>query len=243
MNRVSLICDDSRRVEFPTGEVLILDPPWDDLDAWGITPRVIAQVKPASMLVFCGPRELGQVIDWYGTPRWVFTWDTMSPWRRGDAYPLQRSKFCLHYGDHYDQTAEGAQIDTGKPASARHPNRPNRTTRALADVYPASLRWLHNPELGDGTTERHRDRSGPEPLRHAKPVEWVRALIAATSPDPEGLVVDPFAGSGTSLIAARDLDRPAFGVELDPTIARFARDRIDRGETACEQIPGQEALW
>lgn len=50
---------------------------------------------------------------------------------------------------------------------------------------------------------------------HEKPVDLLATLIAASS-DEGGLVVDPCAGSATTLLAARKLGRRALGAELDP---------------------------
>lgn len=41
-----------------------------------------------------------------------------------------------------------------------------------------------------------------------------------------GLVLDPFAGSGTTLKVARRLDRDALGIELSPEFAALARRRV-----------------
>ena len=57
-----------------------------------------------------------------------------------------------------------------------------------------------------------------------KPVPLVLPLIEYSCP-PGGIVVDPFAGSGTTLIAARDLGRRAIGIEL----------REDQCEKAAEE--------
>jgi DNA modification methylase len=45
------------------------------------------------------------------------------------------------------------------------------------------------------------------------------------APTRLGLVLDPFAGSGTTLKAARALGRDALGIELKPEYAELARQR------------------
>ena len=47
---------------------------------------------------------------------------------------------------------------------------------------------------------------------------------------PGDLVLDLFAGLGTTLIEARRLGRPSLGVELDPAAAEAAREALDRDE-------------
>jgi SAM-dependent methyltransferase len=44
--------------------------------------------------------------------------------------------------------------------------------------------------------------------------------------DQGGLVVDPFAGSGTTLVAAAETGRRAIGIEIDPKHADVARGRV-----------------
>ena len=59
-----------------------------------------------------------------------------------------------------------------------------------------------------------------------KPVVLMRQLIEATERAEKGVVLDPFAGSGSTLIACAEMGRPAVGIELDPEYARIARQRV-----------------
>ena len=58
-----------------------------------------------------------------------------------------------------------------------------------------------------------------------KPLEAILPLIETFS-KPGDIVLDPFAGSGTTLVAARQLGRRAVGIELDPEYYRTARNRL-----------------
>jgi site-specific DNA-methyltransferase (adenine-specific) len=58
------------------------------------------------------------------------------------------------------------------------------------------------------------------------PVAIPELAISATT-DPGDLVLDPFAGSGTTLVAAKTLGRRYTGIELDEGYAAKARDRLD----------------
>jgi len=50
-----------------------------------------------------------------------------------------------------------------------------------------------------------------------KPIALVARMIRnSTRPDPTQIVLDPFMGSGTTLMAAEQTGRTAYGIELDP---------------------------
>ncbi len=57
-----------------------------------------------------------------------------------------------------------------------------------------------------------------------KPVEMLAKL--ATLAPPNGIVVDPFTGSGSALIAARRVGRRGIGVEISPAHAATAAARL-----------------
>jgi len=64
-----------------------------------------------------------------------------------------------------------------------------------------------------------------------KPVGILKPLIAAFT-QPGGVVLDPFAGSGSTLLAARELGRRFIGIELDQQHHRTASSRLREREAA-----------
>lgn len=57
------------------------------------------------------------------------------------------------------------------------------------------------------------------------PIELVKRIISVSS-NPGDLVLDPFAGSGTTLAVGRSLGREAIGIELNPDYAAVAGKRL-----------------
>ena len=70
------------------------------------------------------------------------------------------------------------------------------------------------------------------------PIALARRCIELFSHQGE-LVVDPFMGSGTTLVAARDIDRNAVGFEIHPDYIALTRGRLSQESlfTETQQIP------
>lgn len=58
-----------------------------------------------------------------------------------------------------------------------------------------------------------------------KPVKLFMQIIEKYS-EPGDLIIDPFLGSGTTLIAAKKTGRKAIGIELSPEYCEIARKRV-----------------
>jgi len=94
---------------------------------------------------------------------------------------------------------------------------------------------LRHCAINDGATGSTNPASPAFASGHPtqKPTGVMETLIGLT----RGLVADPFAGSGSTLIAARNLGRRAIGVELEERYCeiaarRLAQDVLDFGEGA-----------
>lgn len=95
----------------------------------------------------------------------------------------------------------------------------------------------HKGRAGFGTSEGLRNRrfvwtvsSQPYPEAHFAtfPPDLITPCILAGSPSG-GVVLDPFAGSGTTLQVAKDLGRKAIGFELNPDYCKLIAKR-------CQQL-------
>lgn len=90
---------------------------------------------------------------------------------------------------------------------------------------PARLRPVEDHKL---TSVWHVDRpSASKDHPTAKPVEVCAIAVRASSLVGD-VVVDPFAGAGSTLVAAAELGRIACGIELRPEYARVTLDRLER---------------
>jgi site-specific DNA-methyltransferase (adenine-specific) len=65
----------------------------------------------------------------------------------------------------------------------------------------------------------------PDSFQHPaqKPVALFRWILQSA---PQGIVLDPYAGSGSTLVASKELGRPAVGVEIDERYCEIAANRL-----------------
>ncbi|MDD3179892.1 MAG: site-specific DNA-methyltransferase [Opitutaceae bacterium] len=135
----------------------------------------------------------------------------------------EQSKHIFHY-DVMRQTNGGKQMkdvwrpqfdpDREIPHGNGEPGQGNNEgprRDALASVWALSA-------------PRHDEKAfGKHPTQ--KPIALLERIILAST-DPSGLVLDPFLGSGTTLMAAAKLGRRAVGIESAETYIALARKRL-----------------
>jgi len=111
--------------------------------------------------------------------------------------------------------------------SVRIPYDP-QTKKARTRSIFVGKKWLevgYNPKDLWSVTRLH--RQDPERADHPtqKPLEVIERMVLASSP-PEGRVLDPFMGSGTTAVAALKHGRRFTGFEINPEYFVTAKQRV-----------------
>ncbi len=60
------------------------------------------------------------------------------------------------------------------------------------------------------------------------PIELVVTCLKLAKLGPDAVVLDPFCGTGATLLAAKQLGLSAIGIEIDPAYAAAAQAQLDR---------------
>jgi len=86
-------------------------------------------------------------------------------------------------------------------------------------------------------------RKGKEPRNHPtqKPLEIITWCIVLC-PDIPQIILDPFMGSGTTLRAAKDLQRKCIGIEIEEKYCEIAAKRLAKGSKKEDIKVGKEHI-
>ncbi|NED31032.1 site-specific DNA-methyltransferase [Streptomyces sp. SID8499] len=213
-------------------DLVVADPPYAETsltwDRWPKGwPALVANVTSSmwcfgSMRMFLDRRDefadwkLSQDVVWekhngtgFAADRFKRVHEVATHWYRGDwtavHHDVPRER-VYDPSDKYERRNVTAGIDhTGKIGPHNHVRDGSRLTRSVIKIRNMQGRALHPTQ---------------------KPSGILQPLIEYACPSG-GLVIDPFAGSGSTLDAARQSGRRAIGIEAHEPYAEAAARRLD----------------
>lgn len=157
---------------------------------------------------------------------WI-SWDAMST-------PLGKTLMPTHYGILF----YAKDKKSNKFYEVRHPHKRCRKCNVLLKDYGGKKAGLHpfGPLVSDVWTDLHRIKHGKNRDKHPcqLPETVLERLILMTT-DEGDVVLDPFNGTGTTVIAAKRLGRKYIGIELDKHYVSIAEEKL-RGVRADSKI-------
>jgi site-specific DNA-methyltransferase (adenine-specific) len=228
---VTIYHGDCREI-LPTLDVdaVVTDPPYGTghyaTDKTVLTGELMASCvqRYRTVMVFGYPERLvGLCVAAGVVPvEWVTWWPTNGAIRGTNLSGLWKESECVAiFGEH-------------RTSELRQPRGKSSQSIAAADYAPWTVRGGLNNRPADTAMRRMADVwRDPAPglafnarLRqhpNEKPVSVMERLLIAT---PDGVAADPFMGSGTTLVAARQLDRRCIGIEVEERYCEVAVNRL-----------------
>jgi DNA modification methylase len=130
------------------------------------------------------------------------------------------------------QTADLVTASGRWPANLIHDG-----SREATGILGEEARFFYCPK----TSQSERGKGNNHPT--VKPIDLMRYLCRMVTP-PGGIVLDPFAGSGSTLLAARREGFRAIGIELNAEYCQIIKSRLGEPEEAASEVfEGQRTLF
>jgi len=238
-------------LETTSVDLIVADPPynikkadWDNFEsqeayiAWSLRWITEASrvLKPAGSLYICGFSEILADLKhpasrYFHSCRWLVwhyrnkanlgqDWgrshESILHLRKSSAFALRVDAVRIPYGNH----------------TLKYPSHPQAETSNFGQGKPRDEEWQPHP-LGAKpkdvfeipTTCNGMGEKTPHPTQ--KPEELLRKLALAAS-DEGQTVLDPFSGSGTTLVVAEQLNRRWLGCDLNAEYNQWAIERLEK---------------
>jgi site-specific DNA-methyltransferase (adenine-specific) len=225
-------------------DACIADPPYEDTSlAWdkacaGWIPAVSRVLKEsASIWVFGSMRHL--VVDrvFAKMRREGFRYSQDIVWQKQNGTGFHNDRFrrvhehaVLFYRGPWERVHHAPQFTLDATAkTVRRKTRPTHTGYIEAGHYVSED---GGPRL-ERTVQNIRNEHGRAIHPTQKPVALLQKLIRYSSP-PGGSVVDPFGGSGSTAMAARNVGRTCTCVEVDAAMVEKSREWLAGGALFAE---------
>ena len=244
---VSLHFGDCRELlpGFKNIDCIVTDPPYGQTSlAWDVPvddwlPLADACLKPhGSLWIFGSLRSLAPLVaaaDAGELGPWRFAQDIVWEKHNGSSFHADRfrrvhEQAAQFYRGPWESVYKAVQTtQDATKRTVRRKERPPHTGEIAGSTYTSEA---GGPRLVRSVL-RVRSEHGRAIHPTQKPEGIVRPLVAYSCP-PGGVVLDPFAGSGTTLAVARSLGCIGLGIEKDPDYGRAAVARLS--QTALEVV-------
>ncbi len=87
---------------------------------------------------------------------------------------------------------------------------------------------VFSKSIWSGIKKREEDKKPKHPA--SMPIELANRLLRCYSTPKDKWVLDPFVGKGTTLFAARELNKSGIGFDTNPEYINYARNRLSQGD-------------
>lgn len=137
----------------------------------------------------------------------------------------------IRYGKHYQIIAyasKGAKARVFNKLRINPPLPSNYKYERKNGMFVTDV-WDDIRELTSGYfagDEALRDKDGNRLHKQQAPIALLLRIILSSSTIGDS-ILDPFAGTGTTLVAAHQLERCGIGIEIDPNNVKYMQDRLD----------------
>ncbi len=245
-NAIDWLCS----LEDATIDLIFADPPynikkaeWDNFESqekyieWSMQwiSEAARVLKPAGTMYICGFSEIladikHPAMKYFCSCRWI-VWHYKNKANLGNDWGRSHESLI-----HFRKTKtvklniDDIRISYGAH-TLKYPSHPQSETSQYGNSGQRKDVWTPHPRgakpkdvIDIPTTCNGMGETTPHPTQ--KPEELVRKFIMASSREGE-TVLDPFAGSGTTLVAAQQLGRNWLGCELNSEYNTWAMERLD----------------
>jgi site-specific DNA-methyltransferase (adenine-specific) len=232
-------------------DLVFADPPynikkadWDKFESqedyidWSLrwiseTARIL---KPTGSLYICGFSEIladlkHPAMRYFKSCRWLI-WAYKNKANLGNDWGRSHESILhLRKNKDYKINVDNVRVPYGAH-TLRYPSHPQAESSQYGNAERAALLWTPNPlgakpkdvfeipTICNGMSEKTKHPT-------QKPEELLRKILLASS-DEADIILDPFSGSGTTLVVAEQLGRKWIGCDISAEYNSWAVSRIER---------------